>query len=566
MAQTSVIELIPIDKGNRLKLNTGKIVVGRTPDVGCIDKKISRNHAEIILKNDGNLFIKPIHHNPVFFKTKNNKVVSLTKDKEHQLFHDDQFGLLPDNYFYRVNIIVANSHDNKTDDSSFSHETDANITNPMDISDSRPHEDNPKSPILGAVNESDITNEKQDGCNKSLIIGAVNESDINEKQDDCNKSPILGAHSARFFDNNNPSLDESPPVTKSSPKKRYHRLSDDEDEMDQTKNLSLVKNEIDSPQKQTIGNTIHNHTTSNDDEKKSSDVERKPIKQDISASNENSGVIYNTPRTLPSWMSSSEPPPSSKTKAKPKTTVPRTKTQPPKTSRKSKEITYDDGDSDEQVAKNEDVKESKQPVVVTTKQSSQNGTPGILNFYLYQSPRTNPLHRQQVSHPGDSDYEMGSDNNNNTNTADNKQKPLCPYGSDCYRKNAAHFKEFRHNSTKTRTSATGRTSKRKSIDEEDLDEPNEYDFDDSFIDDQGISQDSNGRDRHIDSSSDSEDEWKPSDKAKGQESDSDVDDDDVETLKKEAAAFLKNKKLQYPHASSSTQKTSHHVVKDEDED
>jgi hypothetical protein len=101
----SVIELVPLDKGNRLVLDENSVTtIGRTPNIGCMDKKISRNHAELYIKSDGTLWIKPIHHNPTFYKTKSNQLITLTKDQEHQLNDNDEIGLLPNDYFYRISI------------------------------------------------------------------------------------------------------------------------------------------------------------------------------------------------------------------------------------------------------------------------------------------------------------------------------------------------------------------------------------------------------------------------------------------------------------------------------
>lgn len=101
----SIIELIPLDKGNRLVIDdTNVITIGRTPNIGCLDKKISRNHAEIYIKSDGTVWIKPIHNNPTFYRTKDNQLITLTKDQEHQLNDDDEIGLLPNEYFYRISI------------------------------------------------------------------------------------------------------------------------------------------------------------------------------------------------------------------------------------------------------------------------------------------------------------------------------------------------------------------------------------------------------------------------------------------------------------------------------
>ena len=101
----SSVEFIPLNKGNRIHLTDDtSILIGRTPDVGCLDNRISRKHAQLLMKPDGTVWIKAIHTNPTFYKTKANQIVRLTKDKEYQLHQDDQFGLLPDEYFFRITI------------------------------------------------------------------------------------------------------------------------------------------------------------------------------------------------------------------------------------------------------------------------------------------------------------------------------------------------------------------------------------------------------------------------------------------------------------------------------
>ena len=99
------VELIPLDKGNRLTLDpTSVTTIGRTPNIGCLDKKISRNHAELYIKPDGTVWVKPVHHNPTFYRTKSSALKTLTKDQEHQLNDNDEIGLLPNEYFYRISI------------------------------------------------------------------------------------------------------------------------------------------------------------------------------------------------------------------------------------------------------------------------------------------------------------------------------------------------------------------------------------------------------------------------------------------------------------------------------
>jgi hypothetical protein len=112
-----IVELIPLNKGNQIILDPINITtIGRTLNIGCLDNKISRNHAQLFIKSDGTVWIKPIHHNPTFYKTETNQIVSLTKNKEYQLYNNDQFGLLPDEYFYRVSIKTDNEEKEKTSD------------------------------------------------------------------------------------------------------------------------------------------------------------------------------------------------------------------------------------------------------------------------------------------------------------------------------------------------------------------------------------------------------------------------------------------------------------------
>jgi hypothetical protein len=111
----SIVEFIPLNQGNRIRLTCiDTITIGRTEAIGCIDNRVSRRHAQLSLKSDGTIWIRGIHTNPTFYKTNGKQTVRLTKDKEYQLFHNDQFGLLPDEYCFRVSIlsdVVTNQFD-----------------------------------------------------------------------------------------------------------------------------------------------------------------------------------------------------------------------------------------------------------------------------------------------------------------------------------------------------------------------------------------------------------------------------------------------------------------------
>ncbi|KAJ8285061.1 hypothetical protein COCON_G00039110 [Conger conger] len=90
---------------------------------------------------------------------------------------------------------------------------------------------------------------------------------------------------------------------------------------------------------------------------------------------------------------------------------------------------------------------------------------------------------------------------------DDDERPECPYGTACYRKNPLHRKEYKH---------TQNPGKRAGPDEEEEGEEEDWD-DDSFIND--------------DSGDEGSDYVPP-----------ESEDEDVQRLKKEAQAFLRKKR------------------------
>ena len=130
--------------------------------------------------------------------------------------------------------------------------------------------------------------------------------------------------------------------------------------------------------------------------------------------------------------------------------------------------------------------------------------------------RKNPVHFHEFSHPGDNDYFSFSSSD------ENDDRPECEYGLQCYRKNPTHKKMFKHTRRvppKRTVTATTRTQDSSSDD---------YDLEDSFIDDD-----------------DDESDWTPTQNsaAKDKESSSDTDVEDIKGLVSSAKKFTKNKKL-----------------------
>ncbi|NXE19777.1 APLF factor, partial [Ardeotis kori] len=145
----------------------------------------------------------------------------------------------------------------------------------------------------------------------------------------------------------------------------------------------------------------------------------------------------------------------------------------------------------------------------SSKQIKRKRTPCMYGTGCY---RKNPVHFQQFSHPDDDDYHetevVTQDSNDN--------RPECPYGTACYRKNPQHKLEYKH------SAPPGERAMEK--DGANDDEPNEYDLNDSFLDDE----------EEECEPTDEDSDWEPSSE--------DQDNEDVETLLQEARRFVKTKK------------------------
>ncbi|NXU50401.1 APLF factor, partial [Turnix velox] len=144
----------------------------------------------------------------------------------------------------------------------------------------------------------------------------------------------------------------------------------------------------------------------------------------------------------------------------------------------------------------------------SSKQMKRKRTPCMYGAGCY---RKNPVHFQQFSHPNDDDYHeteiIAQGNNDN--------RPECPYGTACYRKNPQHKLEYKHSAPSGR-----RTVEKDGANDA---QPNEYDLNDSFIDDE----------EEECEPTDEDSDWEPSSEENNNE--------DVETLLQEAHRFKTRK-------------------------
>nr|XP_042912563.1 aprataxin and PNK-like factor [Parasteatoda tepidariorum] len=101
--------------------------------------------------------------------------------------------------------------------------------------------------------------------------------------------------------------------------------------------------------------------------------------------------------------------------------------------------------------------------------------------------RRNASHKDQFSHPGDSDYTSESENKKSIQDAisesdgeEKAPKKECPYGANCFRKNPQHKKDFKHTKTVRPQREAAKQADQKSKNCRNSDD---YDLNDSFLND-----------------------------------------------------------------------------------
>lgn len=472
-------ELQPLSGEAPVTVPPGETVLGRGPLFGISDKRVSRNHA--LLENcDGRLRLKSTHVNPCFLQTSSDPVpCPLQRDTWTELRHGDTLSLLPGHLCYKV---VFNKPDQDQ-------ELDQDFDPDMEVD-------------LGTKGSPEEETEER-------LEGTQNE--VLEDEEEC------------------PTNVKSPPVgldhTQTPPTNRMNQSDEEEDGDSPNKTQSV-------PRRRTLPSWMMSAAQASPSS--SSTYSPKVVKRSkMPSSTQTTPPVTPLKKAPPPVTSSSKkaPPPatSSSQKAPPPVTSSQKRAPPPpvmsssavlseeeeeeQRPRKKRKMNGSERTPETSAAaapspdprRNPSPDPSPDPVTVkTTSSTKTNRTPCPYGKDCY---RKNPIHFQEQSHPGDSDYE-DPDKDQDQEDSD---RPECPYGTDCYRKNPLHRKEFKHSKRPARKTQTAPT--RCGPDDDD-DEEDEYDS--SFIDDD--SDYNPGKDR-----SESESE-------------------DLSLLKTEAAIFTKKRK------------------------
>ncbi|XP_056423879.1 aprataxin and PNK-like factor [Hyla sarda] len=470
-------QLEATDGSGRHNIPVGETVLGRGALLGIADKRISRSHAVLEVVDD-KLRMKSIHVNPCFYQASGKSTFEPLQRNEWRWLHPgDCIAFLPDKYFYRV--IAENLSEDATLRNSQGYDEECELNENSPCPPVNP-ETSAKSFLQEPSSLSATSNTKNNGKLCNDVPSAVTcQNDV---------EPAKPAQRKRVLPNwmlqGDLPLQALPSHVLTAVKKKRivtqrtqttPQSSKDEDSSAKRPSaVSLPTTSATLKKTVTPGNLQKGHVVDNEEVKMEEDYTQ----------------------TLPSSPPSNISPPESP-------------------------CASDNKPSASRAVSNDNI--SLSPVSSQQSQPSQKKrTPCMYGEKCY---RKNPVHFQEFSHPGDSDYcdvENGSQD-------DSDDRPECPYGTDCYRKNPQHKLEYKHTKPPGRKlrKRNPKKAKRSALDgdSDDDGEGNEYDLEDSFIDDD--------EEEDFDFT-DEDSDWMPDSEDKNSE--------DMKDLLREAKQFVRGKR------------------------
>ncbi|XP_040003171.1 aprataxin and PNK-like factor [Xiphias gladius] len=501
--QMSGFDLVPVDGGAPVHLPPGETVLGRGPLLGVSDKRVSRHHG-LLENRNGQLRIKPTHLNPCFIQSSlGDDPRPLQKDSWYPLHHGDLFSLLPGQFIYKV---VAVGGEESTLSQIFEEEELAGSPEPHvepDRGQTPPREDS-----TGAAPSN---GEEDSGPNRSLSQrDSARAKEVEDDRGDVAPSVIkervlpawmMSAAAASHGSSSSPKVQSAVRTGQaaagaSTSTKRAAAKQTTPTAAPSPEEAGLSEEEEARPRKR---------------RRKTADEEEARSKTDVRSEETKVGYQSGSNRSEISDESDNfTVEVEEEGKAGEMSTADRT------TRTRASDISESEREdkrskNGRQTAKRaESVGSNSGSASVPARSKPRPRTPCSYGKDCY---RKNPVHFQECSHPGDTDYEEEEEEE-----VEKADRPECPYGTDCYRKNPLHRKEYKHTKKPARTART--VPKGRPAGDEDEDE--DLGDDDSFIDD------------------DSEDVGDDSDYVPPDSDDSGK--EDIKRLQKEATVFLKRRK------------------------
>lgn len=510
-------DLVPVDGGSPIHLPEGETLLGRGPFLGVSDKRVSRHHG--LLENlNGQLRIKPTHVNPCFCQSSLDDLPQpLDRNQWHNLGQGDIISLLPGKYIYRV-VAVGGEDGTPRNSQALQDEDEAVVKSPPA---SPGPSDEPAYPTRRGTGWTPSSHQQQ-----SRLGGSV---DQKEPYEQLPNPPTSNQTEAGVAEAEN---DKNEP--KREPKKRVLPawmtvpIASPKNTTTTTKGFGNRGRGTATPTTSTNQGAAkrarYTVPLSGEEESEHSEAEptpRKRVRRKKSDEDEdNEEEVQSTTefkarqQVTPSKVEESEESDhfdveeddGEKRRGGEASTVKGSSTS---TSRAEASESEDRGREPQNGQKVGKGPQGSGGVSGPAQSKARLRTTCPYGKDCY---RKNPVHFQECSHPGDSDYEDSSAKDEEEE--EDADRPECPYGTDCYRKNPLHWKEYKH-TKKTRA------KKPVSYNNDDDDDDDEFGDDDSFINDE--SEDIGG-----------DSDYEPPDS-------DDSGKEDLKTLKKEAKAFTRSK-------------------------
>uniref|UniRef100_F6U857 PBZ-type domain-containing protein n=1 Tax=Ciona intestinalis TaxID=7719 RepID=F6U857_CIOIN len=418
-----------VDESGELRINEGNTTLGRGGFLKVDDKKVSRTHAVLELK-ENKLVISSTHANPCFvFLKASGKKLLLKKGGSVRLTTGDEFSLLQNKYKYKVSLQDDSNNSSNKDVASASEETKLCQINEGENSlHVKPKIFNKSQKLFPKTNNQPPNTEETPKVSKKRKLPSwMNNNNKVLKTDEQNSSGDLKTEQNLSQCNENVSDDDI--FSEQEPTSHYN-----------------AKESVKHEKENELDDVESNSSDANDDESdltpdrisEPDDTECRPVNQK-SPIRQNSLINQILPIHRNSHVN--------------------------QTSLANQNLPANQNSSVSQIPPVNQTSPANQNSLVNQTPSTSRREPCVFGRSCY---RKNPNHFSELSHPGDSDYESppGSD--------EDEDKPECEYGLDCYRRNPLHRKQFKHTKRKVPKRQTALKPHNGDSDDE---------YDDSFVDD-----------------------------------------------------------------------------------
>ncbi|XP_044745230.1 aprataxin and PNK-like factor isoform X2 [Coccinella septempunctata] len=495
-----VLKIFNVDKNDNEKplctLRAGEHVFGRGSFANCIDKKISRRHI-IINVQDNEAVLTLIHISPIFFMSSNApNIQMLKKDETIRLSDGDKFAFLIDTW-YSVKI---EDNENTPQTIAGSSASTVLISNPISTTETVASTSDTKVSQSASLKRSTDASYSEERKRLKLM---------NESLDRL-KDNIDQIVAQDFQNDEDPNKETTKEVENNNAKEVYKKdnMSDSDDEDSDAEMLPEVTRDtevvtgvqVNSEINSVSGSDIVNNDNNGNSSDILDDINKEPMVQNGEVKIEPSEVKEEPVNDEENTKEVSESQPVDQISV------------------------HENGDTAEA---DQNIKEVEQNPADASASSSGvsmgNSVRREQCWYGQNCYRKNTSHKDQFSHPGDSDYSETSGDN----------RSQCPYGAQCYRTNPQHRKDFGHPTSRPAPKPSNIRKRRTNVHAQ-----SNVDYDsDSQDEDEPFSADESSSDSEVFGAGDSDSDYM------GEPNFDDMEDgEEVEIMFKEAKKFLRKKR------------------------